>query len=84
MNAPVPETTALTGTICLKTILVALDLSPHSEATARYAASFAKPFGASVVLVHVHAPIEVNEFVSEGGMRRWSASGGRPKGGSPA
>lgn len=56
MNVPVPETPALTGTLCLKTILVAVDLSSHSEATARYAVSFAKPFEASIVLVHVHPP----------------------------
>jgi|GEM_PF-737842 len=57
----------LTRTLCLKTILVAVDLSPHSEATARYAVSFAKPFGASIVLVHVHVPVDlVYEFASEG------------------
>jgi nucleotide-binding universal stress UspA family protein len=57
---------ALTRTLCLKTILVAVDLSPHSEATARYAVSFAKPFGASIVLVHVHVPVNpVYDFVSE-------------------
>jgi nucleotide-binding universal stress UspA family protein len=67
MNGSVPETPALTGTLCLKTILVAVDLSPHSEATARYAVSFAKPFAASIVLVHVHAPVRGDGFVTEGG-----------------
>ena len=32
MNGPVPETTTLTGTLCLKTMLVAVDLSLDSEA----------------------------------------------------
>lgn len=67
MNAPGPETTTLTGTISLKNILVAVDLSPHSEATARYAATIARRFGASILLVHVHAPIEISEFVGEDG-----------------
>jgi nucleotide-binding universal stress UspA family protein len=37
----------------IKKIVVAVDLSPHSEKTAAYAANFAKSFDASVVLVHV-------------------------------
>jgi nucleotide-binding universal stress UspA family protein len=72
MNAPHTGTTALTGTISLKTILVAVDLSPHSETTARYAVDIAKFFGASIVLVHVHVPIEVNEFVTEGSFEAMS------------
>jgi nucleotide-binding universal stress UspA family protein len=67
MNAPLPETTAPTDALCLKTVLVAVDLSPHSEATARYAIGFAKPFGASVVLVHVQAPLEVNGLAGNTG-----------------
>jgi len=39
----------------IKKILVAVDLSPHSERTAVYAANFAKSFGASIVLAHVFA-----------------------------
>jgi nucleotide-binding universal stress UspA family protein len=39
----------------IKKIVVALDLSSHSETTAMYAANFAKSFGASLTLVHVLA-----------------------------
>jgi len=39
----------------IKRILVAVDLSPHSERTAIYAADFAKGFGASIVLAHIFA-----------------------------
>src|SRR5689334_14799880 len=67
MNAQVSEAAALTGSLSLRTILVAVDLSPHSEATARYAVGIAKPFRASIVFVHVQAPVEVNEFVTESG-----------------
>jgi len=37
----------------IKRIVVAVDLSPHSERTAAYAADFAKAFGASITLAHV-------------------------------
>jgi nucleotide-binding universal stress UspA family protein len=37
----------------IKRILVAVDLSPHSERTATYAAGFAKSFCASVTLAHI-------------------------------
>ena len=46
-------------------IIVAVDLSPHSEKTALYAAEFAKRVGASVTLVHVFAPEPITEFTSE-------------------
>ena len=39
----------------IKKIVVAVDLSPHSEKTAAYAADFARRFGASISLVHVFA-----------------------------
>ena len=39
----------------IKRIVVAVDLSPHSERTARYSAEFAKSFDASITLVHVFA-----------------------------
>ena len=63
MNDPVPDTTALTGTLWLKTILVAVDLSPYSEGTARYATSIARPFGASIVPVHVQPSLAANELL---------------------
>ena len=39
----------------IRKILVAVDLSPHSERTATYAANFARGFGASIILTHVFA-----------------------------
>ncbi len=45
--------TAPSGSSALKKIIVAIGLSPHSEATARYAAKWAEAFAASINLVHV-------------------------------
>jgi nucleotide-binding universal stress UspA family protein len=42
--------------LMLKTILVAVDLSSHSEKTAACAAAIARRFGASVKLIHVYVP----------------------------
>jgi nucleotide-binding universal stress UspA family protein len=50
-------------------IVVALDLSARCEGTAHYAAGIAKSFGASLFLVHVHQPIQMNEFITEEGLR---------------
>jgi nucleotide-binding universal stress UspA family protein len=44
----------------VKEIIVAIGLSPHSEATARYAAKWAELFGASINLVHVR-PLESSD-----------------------
>jgi nucleotide-binding universal stress UspA family protein len=54
----------------IKRILVAVDLSPHSERTATYAANFAKSFGASITLAHVLAvepvrTLNANETAAE-------------------
>src|ERR1700747_151212 len=57
------------ATFSVKKILVALDLSPHSEATAQYALGIAKTLGASLVLVHVFEPIPMNEFTTYEGFR---------------
>jgi universal stress protein A len=46
----------------IKQIVVAVDLSPHSENTAAYAADFAKQFGASLTLVHVFETKPVTTF----------------------
>ena len=43
-------------------ILVAVDLSPHSERTVAYAVSVARQFGASVKVIHVYAPPASTEF----------------------
>lgn len=68
MNTQVTEK-VLNRALAIKQIVVAVDLSPHSEATARYAVEIAKAFGASIALVHVHPVTEVNEFTTEGGYR---------------
>ena len=69
MNTRMTEQAAPTGALSWKNILVAVDLSAHSEATGRYAITIAKPFGATIVLVHVHPRIEASEFITEGGYR---------------
>ena len=49
----------------VKTILVAVDLSAHSERTVTYAVSIARQFGASLKLIHVYVPPSAVEFGSE-------------------
>jgi nucleotide-binding universal stress UspA family protein len=51
--------------LSIKNVLVAVDLSEQSEATATYAAELAKCFGASLTLVHVHDPVPLYEYASE-------------------
>ena len=46
----------------IKTILVAVDLSSHSERTVGYALSIARNFGASLKLIHVYVPPTSAEF----------------------
>ena len=46
----------------VKTILVAVDLSPHSERTVDYAVSIARRFGASLKTIHVYSPPTATEF----------------------
>ena len=43
----------------IRTIVVAVDLSPHSERTAAFAVDFAKSFGASITLAHVFRTVPV-------------------------
>jgi nucleotide-binding universal stress UspA family protein len=54
-------------TLTLDNIVVAVDLSSHSEATARYVAAFAKRFGALINLVHVCPMEPANPFVTAEG-----------------
>jgi nucleotide-binding universal stress UspA family protein len=49
----------------IRRIIVAVDLSPHSERTAAYGAEFAKKVGAAVILLHVFPPEPSTEFASE-------------------
>jgi nucleotide-binding universal stress UspA family protein len=48
----------------IKKIVAAVDLSPHSEKTAAYAAGFARSFGASLILAHILAPEPITEFTT--------------------
>ena len=51
--------------LSIKKVLVAVDLSEQSEATATYAAELAKCLGASLTLVHVHDPVPLYEYAGE-------------------
>jgi nucleotide-binding universal stress UspA family protein len=46
-------------------IVVAVDLSPHSEKTAAYAVEFARSFAASITLVHVFPTEHITEFTNQ-------------------
>jgi nucleotide-binding universal stress UspA family protein len=46
----------------IKTILVAVDLSSHSERTVAYAVPIARQFGASLKVIHVYVPPNGTEF----------------------
>ena len=49
----------------IKKIVVAVDLSPHSEKTAAYAVEFARSFEAAITLVHVFPTEHITEFTSQ-------------------
>jgi nucleotide-binding universal stress UspA family protein len=49
----------------LRKVMVAVDLSDHSEATARYAAEIARSFGASLSVIYVYKPVPLGEYVCE-------------------
>jgi nucleotide-binding universal stress UspA family protein len=50
------------SSLIIKTVLVAVGLTRYSEATALYAASIARRFGAKLRVVHVFSPSTVAEF----------------------
>jgi nucleotide-binding universal stress UspA family protein len=50
----------------IQRVVVAVDLTKHSVATARYAAQIAKCFNASLYVAHVFAPETLYEFGSAG------------------
>lgn len=54
----------------VETILVAVDLSPHSERTVAYAVSVARQFGASLKVIHVYEPQPTAEFGEQEMYRR--------------
>jgi len=49
----------------IRRVLVAVDLSDGSEATAAYAAKIAECFDASLTIVHVYEPVPICEYASE-------------------
>ncbi len=51
--------------VSIRKILVAVDLSDHSEITASYAAELANSFGASLTVAFVYEPIPLCEYASE-------------------
>jgi universal stress protein A len=51
--------------VSIRRVLVAVDLSEHSEATAFYAAAIAKSFDAGLTIVHVYEPVPLCEYASE-------------------
>ena len=55
----------------MKKIVVAVDLSPHSEKTAAYAVEFARSFGASITLVHVFPQEHITEFTTQEVHESW-------------
>jgi nucleotide-binding universal stress UspA family protein len=65
MNQVLEKTDKNTNDFNIREIVVAVDLSPHSEKTAAYAAKFAKSYGASITLVHAFAPEHVTEFTTQ-------------------
>ena len=65
MNQVLEKTDKNTNDLNIREIVVAVDLSPHSEKTAAYAAKFAKSYGASITLVHAFAPEHVTEFTTQ-------------------
>ena len=64
MNRVLEQPDTGTSNLNIRKIVVAVDLSPHSEKTVAYAAQFAKSFGASMTLVHVFAPEYITEFTT--------------------
>ena len=65
MNQVLEKTDKSTNDSNIKEIVVAVDLSAHSEKTAAYAAKFAKSYGASITLVHAFAPQYITEFTTQ-------------------
>jgi nucleotide-binding universal stress UspA family protein len=57
--------TATKTSVSLRKMVVAVDLSDHSESTARYAAEIARCFSASLSVVYVYQPVPLGEYVCE-------------------
>ena len=52
--------------VSIQKIVVAVDLTKHSEATVQYAAKIAKCFDASLYVAHVFSPAPIYEMGAEG------------------
>jgi universal stress protein F len=52
--------------VSIQKIVVAVDLTKHSEATSIYAAQIAKCFDASLYVAHVFSPVSLYELGGEG------------------
>jgi nucleotide-binding universal stress UspA family protein len=68
-EAPAPPAMAPGNSRNIKKILVAVDLSPHSEETVTYAVELAKAYGAYLTLVHVCSPEPEAEATNQKGNR---------------
>ena len=64
-NTATAQETSSEYNLNIRKIVVAVDLSPHSENTAAYAAEFARSFGAAITLVHALAPEPITEFTTQ-------------------
>jgi nucleotide-binding universal stress UspA family protein len=53
------------GSVSIRSVLVAVALSEHSEATAFYAAAIAERFDARLTVAHVYEPVPLCEYASE-------------------
>ena len=69
MNIELAERVESPKTFPVKKIVAALDMLPDSEATAQYALGIAKTLGASLILIHVYQPVQMDEFITEEGFR---------------
>lgn len=60
LKKPMPLEQPTESNLRIERIVVATDLSEHAMKTANYALGLAKRFGASLTLVHVFEPKEIN------------------------
>jgi nucleotide-binding universal stress UspA family protein len=66
-EAPAPKAMTPGNRRNIKKILVAVDLSPHSEETVAYAMKLAETYGARLALVHVCSPEPGTEATNQKG-----------------
>lgn len=66
MNAPSEKQRQQLSAPAIRNIVVAVDLSPHSEKTVAYAVDIARTFGATIHLVYVHTHESITEYTTKG------------------